>query len=1097
MAMKPPIRVALDLETTGLSAEQDAILEIAAIKFQGATILDKMETLISPGRSIPFRVQRLTGITPKHVSDAPNFESISRSLQQFLGDYPIVGHSIPFDVGFLRRRGLVRTNPLIDTFELATVLLPSLPSYNLGQVAEALEVQVVPGRHRAMVDTLLAMEVFLALHQRLQSIDLLLLKDLANLDAPRTWPLLSFFRQELRDRMVMDGLQKAPFRGSLGDRFAAQLGMDPRVLAFAVAKQGEREQELEAPVSLRIPDLDSQTEQTPSSILAASVNVPISDNLDKLVEIVPEEVMPSSGTVLLSDEISQEEASLPDLASVEKPASEELKEQDRQLQHPHVHFGYQTAFKAVRQALEDRKSLLVEVTIGADDYTPVILPALEWLCEAPTAQGIPPASRRLVIACANQQGARRLVEQVLPRLQTYLRDQLSVAYLAERDGYLCAHRWFGSALRRTSGELSSEQARGLAKLALWAQQTLTGERSELTLLPQEISAWERISSGVERVPLAGDKSETPYQKCLYQRKGYCFVSRAEKRVKAANIVVTTHAGLFDDLSSSHSLLREIDHRLILDADLLEEESARWSSSELDHNRLIRWLNTIGVELSDGRYQGLLALAAPSLRENGPGGLSATQTIAKSELDTRMLSWFQSLRHACAAVDNFFISLGNLLQEGVNSGARDKGKGESSGRGYGGRNNERVDQPLRLTRQLRNVATWLEVEHAWKLVDQRLQGVIEHIKLAETIMLALQRGRHKHDPGSGEDQSLAWELAALAQRLQDQKQLGQRAFMVDITGNSASNNDGEMVYWLRVPPTAQPFVQQRQHDTSASQTSSRNSPVLYAQHIHTASLLKQYILAPNTSAIFAGVALSVDHNFTFYRGRLGLEADVCPALSIVTEHHEQSLLYLPNDIPEPNTPQYQRHLDDAIVQLASMLDGQLVVLFTSHASLKSSYGAVKPLLEARGILALGHGIDGSPRQLWQMFQNQDRVVLLGTGSFWDGSDEISRTPACILLARLPMPVLNDPPIAARAEHYSDQLHQVTVPMAALRVRRALNRLAWSSTRRNAVVLFDRRVSSKEYGATILHTLPQCSQRQGAVSHMPEIILDWLTATGSWD
>ena len=1097
MAMKPPIRVALDLETTGLSAEQDAILEIAAIKFQGATILDKMETLISPGRSIPFRVQRLTGITSKHVSDAPNFESISRSLQQFLGDYPIVGHSIPFDVGFLRRRGLVRTNPLIDTFELATVLLPSLPSYNLGQVAEALDVQVVPGRHRAMVDTLLAMEVFLALHQRLQSIDLLLLKDLANLDAPRTWPLLSFFRQELRDRMVMDGMQQAPFRGSLGDRFAAQLGMDPRVLAFAVAKQGEREQELETPVSLRIPDLDSQTEQTPSSILAASVNVPISDNLDKLVEIVPEEVMPSSGTVLLSDEISQEEAGLPDLASVEKPASEDLKEQDRQLQHPHVHFGYQTAYKAVRQALEDRKSLLVEVTIGADDYTPVILPALEWLCEAPTAQGIPPASRRLVIACANQQGARRLVEQMLPRLQTYLRDQLSVAYLAERDGYLCVHRWFGSALRRTSGELSAEQARGLAKLALWAQQTLTGERSELTLLPQEISAWERISSGVERVPLAGDKSETPYQKCLYQRKGYCFVSRAEERVKAANIVVTTHAGLFDDLSSSHSLLREIDHRLILDADLLEEESARWSSSELDHNRLIRWLNTIGVELSDGRYQGLLALAAPSLRENGPGGLSATQTIAKSELDTRMLSWFQSLRHACAAVDNFFISLGNLLQEGVNSGARDKGKGDSSGRGYGGRNNERVDQPLRLTRQLRNVATWLEVEHAWKLVDQRLQGVIEHIKLAETIMLALQRGRHKHDPGSGEDQSLAWELAALAQRLQDQKQLGQRAFMVDITGNSASNNDGEMVYWLRVPPTPQPFVQQRQHDTSASQTSLRNSPVLYAQHIHTASLLKQYILTPSTSAIFAGVALSVDHNFAFYRGRLGLEADVCPALSIVTEHHEQSLLYLPNDIPEPNTPQYQRHLDDAIVQLASMLDGQLVVLFTSHASLKSSYGAVKPLLEARGILALGHGIDGSPRQLWQMFQNQDRVVLLGTGSFWDGSDEISRTPACILLARLPMPVLNDPPIAARAEHYSDQLHQVTVPMAALRVRRALNRLAWGSTRRNAVVLFDRRVSSKEYGATILHTLPQCSQRQGAVSHMPEIILDWLTATGSWD
>ena len=59
MAKQPPIRVALDLETTGLHAEQDAILEVAAVKFQGETIMDQMETLVAPGRSIPFRVQRL------------------------------------------------------------------------------------------------------------------------------------------------------------------------------------------------------------------------------------------------------------------------------------------------------------------------------------------------------------------------------------------------------------------------------------------------------------------------------------------------------------------------------------------------------------------------------------------------------------------------------------------------------------------------------------------------------------------------------------------------------------------------------------------------------------------------------------------------------------------------------------------------------------------------------------------------------------------------------------------------------------------------------------------------------------------------------
>src|SRR2546421_11492031 len=108
MAKKPPIRVALDLETTGLHAEQDSILEVAAIKFQGATVLDTLETLIAPGRSIPYRVQRLTGITPQQLIGAPPFEAIAKDLQSFIDDFPIVGHSIPFDVGFLRPHGLVR-----------------------------------------------------------------------------------------------------------------------------------------------------------------------------------------------------------------------------------------------------------------------------------------------------------------------------------------------------------------------------------------------------------------------------------------------------------------------------------------------------------------------------------------------------------------------------------------------------------------------------------------------------------------------------------------------------------------------------------------------------------------------------------------------------------------------------------------------------------------------------------------------------------------------------------------------------------------------------------------------------------------------------
>jgi Rad3-related DNA helicase len=463
-------------------------------------------------------------------------------------------------------------------------------------------------------------------------------------------------------------------------------------------------------------------------------------------------------------------------------------------------------------------------------------------------------------------------------------------------------------------------------------------------------------------------------------------------------------------------------------------------------------------------------------------------VPKTELDSRLLNWFQTLRQARSAVDGLFQALGQLLQEGANG--RDKGKGTSTNRG-----NERADQPLRLTGSTRNIAAWLEVEQHWKQVAQRLQSVIDLLHEAEKLMLTTRHNRHHLDQESSEGQSLAWELAALANRLAEQQRLGKQAL-----GTLAGGTEKEpsRVYWLKVPPLPMPQMHQRLTDTPApASPPAERSPVLYTQMISTSALFKQHVLPPTVSAVLVGVALSVDNHFTFYRTRLGLDAEVCPALSVVTEHHEQTLLYLPDDVPEPNIPQYQRSLDETIVQLATSLEGHLIVLFTSHAALRGSYAGVKQLLETRGILVLGHGVDGSPRQLWQTFRDQERVVLLGTGAFWDGIDEVSRPPACILVARLPMPVLNDPPMAARTEHYSDQLHQITVPMAALRMRRALNRLAWSNEQRNAVVLFDRRTVSKEYGATILHSLPRCSQRQGAASHMPEVILDWLTGTGAWE
>ena len=232
-----------------------------------------------------------------------------------------------------------------------------------------------------------------------------------------------------------------------------------------------------------------------------------------------------------------------------------------------------------------------------------------------------------------------------------------------------------------------------------------------------------------------------------------------------------------------------------------------------------------------------------------------------------------------------------------------------------------------------VSAWGEVERVWQQVAQRLQTVIDLAYEAEKCILTGQRQRNRLELGSGEDVSVASELAVAANQLVEHKQRLQLAL---------SLAESDRVYWLRMPPVIQPaYIPAAQKQTEQVKDVPDVTPVLQSQIVQAAPLLKRTLLTEQRSTIFVGSALSVDNSFAFIRGRFGLDPDVCPELSMVQEHHEQTLLYIPNDVPEPNAPQYQRHLDEALVQLALSLEGQVLALFTSHASLRSSYATIKP------------------------------------------------------------------------------------------------------------------------------------------------------------
>ena len=143
--------VCIDLETTGLNSHSDAIIEVGAVKFRGGEIQERYQTFVNPGRQIPTFIQQLTSISPAQIERAPVFGQVAGQFAAFVGDLPIVGHNIAFDLSFLDSHGLPLTNRSYNTWDLASIFLPTLPEYNLGALAKHLGLDHSQA-HRATAD---------------------------------------------------------------------------------------------------------------------------------------------------------------------------------------------------------------------------------------------------------------------------------------------------------------------------------------------------------------------------------------------------------------------------------------------------------------------------------------------------------------------------------------------------------------------------------------------------------------------------------------------------------------------------------------------------------------------------------------------------------------------------------------------------------------------------------------------------------------------------------------------------------------------------------------------------------------------------------
>jgi predicted DnaQ family exonuclease/DinG family helicase len=928
------IYIAIDVETTGLEAGVDEIIEIAAVKFNADEVLETFSTLVQPIHSLPLNSSRLTGITADMLTGAPRFAGVAPRFAAFLKNYPLVGHNIEFDLRMLRAQGMRLPQPAFDTFELATLLMPRTPAYRLSALAATLGIPHDEA-HRALSDADVTRQVFLHLLRRIAALPLDDLNEIMRLTGQIEWGLRSLFEE-------------------------AQRAKARRVFVDAAPIQADRHDEGDEKIAPLKPTGDERP------IDLADIRRFFS----------------------------------PDGALGRAFAGYEQRDQQVRMS------------EAVADTFNQGGALIAEAGTGTGKGLAYLVPAALHAARR---------GERVVISTNTINLQDQLFFKDIPALQKVMangadKPPFTAALLKGRSNYLCLKRY--KDLRRDP-RLMSDDVRALLKVQLWLPTTESGDRAELPLHEGENASWNRMSAAWEQC--TGPRCSE------FQR---CFFFKARKQAEAAHLVIVNHALLMADLAVENDVIPPYDYLIIDEAHNLEDVATDQLSFNVDREGLLAFLDDIFTEGQAQVVGGLLSELPNHFRES-----MATRT----DID-RADAIADALRPAVARARDAVYGCFNVLMTFI--------KREAELTAY--------DSRLRITDALRRRPSWAEVERAWDALSVALHVVGEGLGRLETLLIDLK------------DAELL-EYDALMLRVQ-----ALRRYATDVRvniGHILTGGAEEKVTWLT-------------HDRM------RDTLTLSAAPLSVADVLRTNLFEAKTATILTSATLSVGGNFAFIRERIGLDQAEELTLDSPFDYTRQALLYIPQDIPEPNQNGYQRALEQTIIDLARATGGRMLVLFTATNALRQTYRAIQEPLEDAGIAVLGQGIDGSRRSLLERFKEFPGTVLLGTSSFWEGVDVVGDALSVLVIAKLPFSVPTDPIFAARSEQFDDPFNQYAVPQSILRFKQGFGRLIRSKEDRGVVAVLDRRLLTKKYGQMFLESLPHTTVRSGPWQRLPDLARRFL-------
>ena len=320
-----------------------------------------------------------------------------------------------------------------------------------------------------------------------------------------------------------------------------------------------------------------------------------------------------------------------------------------------------------------------------------------------------------------------------------------------------------------------------------------------------------------------------------------------------------------------------------------------------------------------------------------------------------------------------------------------------------------------------------------------------------------------------------------------KNLGEKLAQIgSMLEKQAERSEGLENCWQR----AQTFTQQLKNwqDNKADDKVRwleifHHSLQLNATPLSIAEIFEKQIGSTARAWIFTSATLAVKQDFSHYQGEMGLLKARTACWDSPFDYEKQALLYVPTNLPEPNSEGYTEAVLQAALPMIEASRGRAFLLFTSLRAMQRAHEILQAEFDRRGwdypLLLQG---EGSRNELLTRFREHGNAVLLGSQSFWEGVDVRGEALSLVVIDKLPFAPPDDPVLAARIAQISKQgrnaFMEYQLPRTVINLKQGAGRLIRDEGDRGVLMICDPRLISKHYGKRIWQSLPPFKRTRDA-------------------